>query len=59
MNAPQSWMQRALGRAITFVVVALLFRWAWELIHPFIPLVVGLGVSVVVGKFVLNRYRRF
>jgi CHASE2 domain-containing sensor protein len=52
-------MQRALGRAITFVVVALLFRWAWELIHPFIPLVVGLGVSVVVGKFVLNRYRRF
>ena len=59
MNAPQSWLQRALGWAITFMVVALLVRWGWDLLKPMLPIMVVVAVLVLVARFLLNHYRRF
>ena len=59
MNAPQSWLQRALGWAITFVVVALLVHWAWDLLRPMLPIVVVIAMFIVVARLVLHHYRRF
>lgn len=55
---PRSLMDRALGWAITFVVVALLVRWGWEIIRPFTPLLLAAVLIVVVAKILLARYRR-
>jgi hypothetical protein len=58
MSAPQSWLQRALRWAITFVVVALLIRWGWEIIRPFVPLILGISFCAVLIKLWLSYYRR-
>ena len=43
----QSWADRALGFAISAVVVVLLLRLAWTLLQPLMPvLLVGLGLYV-------------
>jgi hypothetical protein len=59
MDAPQSWLQRALGWAITFVVVALLVRWGWELLRPLLPVLVIISVAIVMVRMAISRYRRF
>jgi multisubunit Na+/H+ antiporter MnhB subunit len=57
---PKSWLQQALGIAITLVVIALLLRWAWQLFSPLVPIVVGIiavGVLIAAWKWYhQNRY---
>ena len=49
-----SLVQRVLGWAITLVVVALLVRWAWQLIRPLLP-VLGLLLLAGLALAVLSR----
>jgi len=56
---PSSWVSRALGAAITLVVVALLLRWAWLLLQPLaLPAAVVVVVFLIL-RFLLGRYQRF
>lgn len=54
-----SLVQRALEWAITFVVVALLLHWGWDILRPFIPIVFLIGIVMVVLHIAISRYRRF
>jgi hypothetical protein len=56
-TTPRSWPERLLGAAITLVVVALLLRWAWNLLRPLVPIILA---TVALGSIValVVRYRR-
>ena len=54
---PRSWLNRALGAAITCVVVALLLSWAWALLKPLVPVIGAVVVLVLLGRWWLNRWR--
>lgn len=56
-NRGQSLLDRALGAAITIVVVVLLLSWAWSFLKPLLP-ILGIGTALfVVGRIWLNRWR--
>ena len=55
----KSLLDDALKMAITFVVVAILVRWGWSLIRPFVGLLVVSGAVFLVCRLWLNRYRRW
>ena len=55
----KSLLDDALKMAISFVVVAILVRWGWALIRPFVGLLV-LGAAVfLVLRFWVTRHRRW
>jgi hypothetical protein len=57
-KAGGSWSGRLLGLAATVLLSALLLRWAYDVIRPFLNWII-VGVAVVaVGKLVVHYQRR-
>jgi Flp pilus assembly protein TadB len=54
-NSPSSWPSRLLSAAVAVVVAALLFRWAWMLIRPLLPVIVVVAVLVIAFRFWQRR----
>ena len=40
MSAGKSLARELLDAAVMLLVAALVFRWAWQLVHPFLPVLV-------------------
>jgi len=53
----QSLLDRALGVAITIVVVALLLSWAWSLLKPLLPVLAIGGALALLLLYGLKRWR--
>lgn len=54
---PRSWLHSLLGAAIMLVITALLLRWAWDVVRPAVPFVIG-GLVATVIFLVILRHRR-
>ena len=53
----KSWVDRLLELALTLVAIGLLLQWAWQLLRPLLPMVIG-GIGLVaLGRYVIGRHR--
>lgn len=41
------------------LVAALMLTWAWQLLRPLVPLLVGLAVVIVAVRLYVRRYRQW
>ena len=54
---PKPWVDRLVEVSVALVVVALLLRWAWDLLTPLLPVLLVVLVGAVVVRALLRRHQ--
>ncbi|HSH61438.1 MAG TPA: hypothetical protein VK988_17705 [Acidimicrobiales bacterium] len=54
----RSWLDRLIELAVGLVVAGLLLTWAWQLLHPLVPmLLIGTALAVLGGWLLHRRHQ--
>jgi formate/nitrite transporter FocA (FNT family) len=62
MRQGPSWLDRLLGACLVVLASALALHWAWALVRPLLPVVVGAvvaGVVVIAAMRAVTRRREY
>lgn len=56
MSSPESGAERLLMAALTLLAAAWVIRWAWEVIEPLLPVLLGaVGLAIAIRAFLSRR----
>jgi len=53
---PKPWVDRLLEVAVGLVVVALLLRWAWDLLSPLVPILLVFVIGAFITRALIRRH---
>lgn len=54
---PSSWLQKALGLAVTLLAIGLLLHWTWELLRPLVPVLIAVVSVITLSAIAWSIYR--
>jgi hypothetical protein len=54
---PKPWVDRLVEMSVGLVVVAVLLRWAWDLLSPLVPIFLVVAVGALVTRALVRRHQ--